>query len=237
MDEKFVDYFEVCGLDPQKSRRENYEDLRKMHHKAGMKSGPAGELEELLLSQAMSIFIDESRYQEFLAEHNRRRKKSEKADQQVKDNTSGDVQQETDVPQEDFWSVLGKVALKGIESYLENKQPQTEQQSGQPRTQRQGLGNSLSGLWRDSGSGGQFRIQQYGNTIRVQGLDGYGQVVVEGQGLISGRTIQYEARNAAGQVGRGEFSISRDVMRIEGNISWWNYNMLAGTFYIRLLRQ
>jgi len=91
-------------------------------------------------------------------------------------------------------------------------------------------------MWYDA-FGGRYRIQQLGNSVEVQGLDPYGQVVMVGKGVIQENNLQYEARNMAGQIGRGLFTVSPDGMKIEGNISWWNYNTPAGTFYIQFFRQ
>ena len=226
---KFVDYYEVCGLNPDKSREDNYADLLEMHHQAGRKRGADAELELLQLNKAMSIFKNEAPYREFRVEWEQRRRARPQATGESE--TSQGVE---GASQGSFWSVLGKVALKGIETYLENKQSEATQPA-QP-SPRSGLGSSLSGWWRDS-AGNAFHLQHSGNVITVQGVDGYGTVIVEGQGIINGRSIQYQARNLAGQVGRGVFTLSNDGMVIDGQITWWHFNMPTGTFQVRLFRQ
>jgi hypothetical protein len=80
MTTKFDDYYEICGLDPHKSRENNYDALLKVHHEAGKKRGPDAELELLQLNKAMSIFKDVDRYQTFRAEWERRRKPQPKTE-------------------------------------------------------------------------------------------------------------------------------------------------------------
>lgn len=125
------------------------------------------------------------------------------------------------VEDSELWSTLGQTAEHTDEDSLPDEESQA---------------TSLSGMWYDA-FGGRYRIQQFESRIEVQGLNTFGQVIMVGQGVIQGDNIQYEARNMAGQNGRGVFTISPDGMKIEGNISWWNYNIPAGTFYIQFFRQ
>jgi hypothetical protein len=238
MSEQFVDYFEACGLNPRDSREDNYKLLLKAHLKAKDKRGRAGKMEELLLSEAMRIFNEPNRYDEYRAVWERRRQKSPDTttENTPQPNTGKSGPQETDGAQEGFWSLLGKVALKGIEYYVENKRSQEALQPQEAVSQHQGLGASLSGVWHDS-TGNPTYVQQSGNVVAVKTLDGYGRVVSEGRGIIKGRTIEFEAQNLMGQVGRGVFALSGDGMVIEGQISWWHFNMPVGTFHARLFRQ
>jgi hypothetical protein len=238
MSEQFVDYFEACGLNPSDRREDNYKLLLKAHLKAKDKRGRAGKMEELLLSEAMRIFNEPNRYDEYRAVWERRRQKRPDTtpDKRPQPDTSESGPQETDGAQEGFWSVLGKVALKGIEYYMENKRSQEAPQSQEATPQRQGLGSSLSGVWRDS-AGNPTYVQQSGNVVAVKALDGYGRVFSEGRGIIRGRTIEYEGQNLTGQVGRGVFALSGDGTLIDGQISWWHFNMPVGTFHVCLFRE
>jgi hypothetical protein len=186
----------------------------------------------------MRVFNEPNLYREYRAVWERRRQKPPDTipDKTPQPDTSESGPQVTGGAQEGFWSLLGKVALKGIEHYVENKHSQKAQQPQEAAPQRQRLGSSLSGVWRDS-TGNPTYIQQSGNVVAVKTLDGYGRVFAEGQGIIKGHTIEYEAQNLMGHVGRGVFALSRDAMMIEGQISWWHSNMPAGTFPVCLFRQ
>lgn len=232
MVERFVDYFEVGGLDPNASRAVNYEAIVKAHRIAATKQGRRGKTDEFLLNEAMEIFKDPDKYEEYRELWEQRRQKPPDAEPDSKSDT--DEPERAAIPEGGFWSALGSVAVKGIEAYLENKRSVG---AGHAEEQRRPAlrADTLTGTWRDA-MGNPFHVQQNGRMIAVQGTDAYGNVVVEGRGTLSGRTIQYEARNAGGQTGRGVFTVSRDGHVIDGQISWWQFNMPAGMFHVRLVR-
>jgi hypothetical protein len=97
-------------------------------------------------------------------------------------------------------------------------------------------GAGLTGIWRDN-MGATLQVRQVGANVAITVMNGFGQVVSQGRGVLTGQRIDYEARDAAGQSGRGVLMVSTDGSRIEGEISWSNgFNMPAGSGRVLLVR-
>ena len=82
-EEGFIDYFEFAGLNPGDSRRKNYDLLVKKHREKANKLSQQAKIDTAILSQAMGIFRDPERYDQYRAQWKQRQ--SRKADAGVAD--------------------------------------------------------------------------------------------------------------------------------------------------------
>jgi hypothetical protein len=235
MGERFVDYFELGELEPDDSRQENYDRLVEAHREAAKKRGTRGRTDAALLTEAMEIFRDEDKYARYRAMWERRQHKDEEPEREATREPEARAEPMGTSQKDSFLSVLGSAALKGLQSYLETKQSQQPDQTERLPQSDRVTSSSLTGVWRDGG-GNTFQVEQSGNVIAVQGRDIFGNVVLDGRGVLTGRVIQYEARNAMGQTGRGVFKVSRNGQVIEGQVAWWHFNAPVGAARIRLVR-
>ncbi|WP_328473601.1 hypothetical protein OHA21_12935 [Actinoplanes sp. NBC_00393] len=216
MPDYFIDYYELGELDADQSRETNYQRLKAAHEKARAKRGHRGAVEAGLLTEAMKIFNDPEKYAQYRAVWEQRRHGTPPVAEPAAE----------DKP---LWSVLGTLAAKGLQTYLENKK------QAQAEAPRLAPASSLSGLWRDS-TGTLVQIEQNDTFLRVSGTDGFGQPVFTGEGQLRGRRIDYAGRNAAGQVANGVLEVARNGKVITGRLVWSQFNYPVGMTMVRLVR-
>jgi hypothetical protein len=210
MARSFVDYFELGDLDPEASREANYHKLTERHAKASTQKGKEGKRNMPLLSEAMEVFNNEKTYAEYRAVWERRRHRE--PEPEPVETTS-----DTEPHRPGLGSLLGSLAAKGLQAYLEN---------------RTSAPASLSGVWRDQ-TGTVVRVEQLGNRLEILATDTFGRIQSQGVGRLTGQEIRYQARNPAGQVGNGVFRVNREGTVIEGTVTWFPP---PATYALRLVR-
>jgi hypothetical protein len=206
----FIDYFELGGLDPDATRKANYGKLKEKHAEASTQRSNQARLKAMMLSEAMDVFKHEEKYAEYRALWERRQHRA------PVESTSDSVP-DTETRPPGLGSLLGSLAARGIQSYLENRR------SAPP---------SLAGVWRDQ-TGTVVRVEQLGNRLEILATDVFGRIQSQGVGTLIGQEIRYQARNPAGQVGNGVFRVNREGTVIEGTVTWFPP---PAAFALRLVR-
>lgn len=224
-EERFIDYFDYADLDPAATREFNYSRLNKLHIDLKDKHSKDAQLAEEIISKAMAIFRTQEPYDAYRVRWEQRR--LGKAPQGPHDQpaaASAGQKPPAGTPPKSFKAALLEIGANVLKNAVES------------RVNATGAGAGLTGTWRDN-MGATLQVRQVGANVAVTVMNGFGQVVSQGRGILTGQRIDYEARDAAGQSGRGVLMVSPDGRRIEGEISWSNgFNMPAGSGRVLLVR-
>jgi hypothetical protein len=222
MRQRFVDYFELGGLDPDSPREKNYKRLVEEHRKGSTRRSDRGRTDQLLLTEAMAVFGDPVKYREYRAAWEQRQHRDET---EIPSPPPADDQPPSTEPAKgNLWSVLGSAALKAVSTYVENKQRTAADPAQQLPRQGDSSRSSLTGLWRDA-LGVAIYIEQRGNRIALQQRDAFGNVVFAGEGVVARRTIQFVGGNAMGHVAQGVLQVERNGQVINGHLTWSQFNV------------
>jgi hypothetical protein len=221
-EERFIDYFDYAELKPSDTREINYERLKKLHIELKDKRSKDAKLAEDNIGKAMAIFSTPQTYEAYRVRWEQR--------QAGQAPTAGQTPSAGPQPK-GFKAALLEIGANALKNAIESRANATG-----PGANATGPGAGLTGLWRDN-MGATLQIRQVGTNISVTVTNGFGQVVAQGRGILNGTRIDYEARDAAGQSGRGVLMVSPDGSRIEGEISWSNgFNMPTGSGRVLLVR-
>lgn len=219
VEQRFINYFEFAGLNPDDGQEKNYYLLEKMHREMAGKPAKKAQVQADILNQAMAVFKDPEKYNDFLRQWQQRQPRTPQAGPGVQPDAG---QAPAGPPQKGLKAMLIEIGASAIKNALEHRMNHAQ--------------GGLTGLWRDN-FGCNLQVQQSGNNIAVVVANGLGYVLSEGRGVINGNKIDYQARDGAGQLGKGELWVSPDGSHIEGQISWYNgFNMLMGSSRVYLVR-
>jgi len=214
-EERFIDYFDYAELEPSDTREINYERLKKLHVELKDKRSKDAKLAEDNISKAMAIFSTPQTYEAYRIRWEQR---------QAGKVPSASQKPSAGTPPKGFKAALLEIGANVLKDAVER------------RVNATGTGAGLTGTWRDN-MGATLQVRQVGANVAVTVMNGFGQVVSQGRGVLTGQRIDYEARDAAGQSGRGVLMVSPDGSRIEGEISWSNgFNMPTGSGRVLLVR-
>jgi hypothetical protein len=230
----YINYFEFAGLDPGRSREDNCKVLVQKHSAMhGMRSVEATRNQEILKA-AIAIFSNEERYASYRAEWEQR---SSRKPEPARESPQNPVNPEpsADVRPKRLGSLvleaLANAARKGLENAVQQQVPQNQAQSTASPAMVQ-----VAGRWRENSTGYWMQVQQNGPTIATTVVDGWGNPVSQGRGMVSGQMIQYAARNMLGQDEQGRLGVSPDGMAIQGQISFSMFGMPVGARIILFVR-
>lgn len=225
------DYFDMYKLSKQDTRQVNCKKLQEELYKANQRHGREAETRQAILKQAVAIFTDETKYQNYL-------KKLDDRNPSTGDTTEPKPEkpQPQAAPTMTGWRLAGslvKAVLKpspqieevvdGIADLMSNRQTQASQPSvnQQPIITQQSI--NLSGNWRDIdgtfGTALNYLITQRGGWLVLQGNQQVlwsSVLMLHAEGQISGRSIQMEYRHTSGGYGQLDLEITADGRSLEG---------------------
>ena len=209
-DERFINYFEFAGLDPGAGRETNYELLRKMYDEMSGKPSEKAKTEARIIDQAMDIFKNEQKYQAYLGRWRQR---------QAANPQPGGAQ---DGPPPTMGATAVSLGLKLLKKALENRMDPARQ--------------GMSGRWRDA-SGCFLMVRRQGGQVVVEGRNGFGYVLFQGQGITAGNQVECQVQNAIGQFGQGRLVLAPDGSHMQGQVDWFNaYGVPVGSSQMYLVR-
>lgn len=228
-DARFINYFDYFEIDPDASREENYRLLAEKRLKLG--SGPSGQakLDAQILDEATAKFYDQGKYEVYRKQWEQRQPGGAETGTRSQP-AAGRPETEAAAGSspKGLKAALLEIGASALKSALERKMS--------PERAGAGPMAGLTGAWRDS-AGCVLQIQQSGGNIVVVVMNGFGQVVSQGRGVINGSVIDYQARDSAGQFGQGVLRVAPDGSRIEGQITWYNgFNVPTGSGQVYLVR-
>lgn len=228
-EERFINYFEFAGLDPGASRETNYELLRKMYDEMSGKPSEKAKTEARIIDQAMDIFKNEQKYQAYLGRWRQRQAESPQPGspaqagsgaQAGSEGQAGDSQ--TGAPPQTMGATAVSLGLKLLKKALENRMDPARQ--------------GMSGRWRDV-SGCFLMVRQQGGQVMVEGRNGFGYVLFQGQGITAGSQVECQVQNAIGQFGQGRLVLAPDGSHMQGQVDWFNgYGVPVGSSQMYLVR-
>ena len=247
------DFFsELDILDHNKSREDNLKALNERYDRIKKQFSATAKNEQSKIQNAQKIFSNEKLYQEYLekrasqkneAEAEKRRQEAEKqklkrqleqANQKVEELERLRADEAERLAQdqgEEHKPSLGETVVAGLAAlagaYLTAKQSNRHEVI------------NLTGDWR-SPDGSLHRIGQNGNQVRVQAINPFGIVVMDGTGTFDGRYLQASYQTAPAPTiygyiatfGEAQCEVSDDGRNIRGQAR----NTLGQVFPINLYR-
>jgi hypothetical protein len=234
-EDRYIDYFDYAGLDPAETREANYDRLERTHLGLKDKHSKDADLAKEIVTRAMAIFRTQETYDAYRARWAQRQlSKPSPRDQQAAAPASPAPPSESapaGSPPKGIKAALLEIGANALRAAIENRAGAAGSRPGAAAP-----GAGLTGTWRDN-MGATLQVRQVGASVAITVMNGFGQVVSQGRGTLTDNRIDYEARDAAGQSGRGVLMVSPDGRRIEGEISWSNgFNMPAGSGRVLLVR-
>jgi hypothetical protein len=241
--DRFIDYFEYADLDPAATREANYELLKRTHLELKDKHSKDAELAKDIVTRAMAVFKSQEAYDAYRARWAQRRPgpgapRDQPAAGPPPAGPAPAGPAPAGRPAKGFKAALLEIGANALRSALENRAAVAGTGAGAAGhgAGAAGAGAGLTGTWRDN-MGATLQVRQVGADVAITVMNGFGQVVSQGHGILTGTRIEYEARDAAGQSGRGVLMVSSDGHRIEGEITWYNgFGVPAGSGRVLLVR-
>jgi hypothetical protein len=218
MSDDFLDFFELAGLDPTRSREENVEVLKGKIFDLRNKHSTPAETRREIMRGAQALFTNQDAYARYRTEWEQRQARKP---QPEPDNGQRAKPEPSQSPPPHQAVRLGSLLANMVSTYLENKAKQSVPQ--------------VAGRWQDD-LGGWVQFQQYGTVVRALLTDSFGNPTSEGQGAIRGQVIHFTAGSPDGRAAQGKLMVSPDGNTMQGRMVYTMLGMPMGMQDVVLIR-